>query len=251
MRRAFPNAALLFFAVFSFVLLAFSQDTLLQAPAFEVNRMLPFVSINYAQLTEANTLLDINPRYDADWVKTYQSVEVTTIQKGRVLTKVGTDGTLTGAQKKQLAAADLGTEISVLVRYMPENNLKHNDLQEMNFSFSVEADQDAQFVGGDTQLKRYLFENAIQHLSAESFGEWGMSAVTFEVDEKGFIGAVEAVDPVQDTTTSLLLIETICNMPQWQPARYNTGVTVAQQFALTVGNQGNCKIALLNTRGLN
>lgn len=250
MRRAFAKTALLFFAVFSFVLLAFSQDTLLQAPAFEVNRMLPFVSINYAQLTEANTLLDINPRYDADWVKKYQSVEVTTIQQGKVLTKVGTDGTLTIAQKKQLAAADLGTEISVHVRYMPENTLKHNELQEMSFSFVVEADHDAKYVGGEAQLKSYLFENAIQHLSAESFGEWGMSAVIFSIDDEGYVGEVEAVTPVQDSAISSLLVATVCNMPQWIPAQYNNGLTVEQRFALTVGNQENCKINLLNTRGL-
>jgi len=210
--------------------------------------MKPFVSIDRAELSKANTLLDINPRYDADWVRTYASVEITTVQEGQVLTKVGKDDTLTEEQKAQLAAADLGTKISVLVRYMPENNLSHNDLQEMGFSFAVEADRDAKFPGGEEQLKAYLSEQAISKLSAESFGEWGLSAVTFIVDEGGLVNEVEAVEPLQDSAIAALLVETVCNMPAWEPARFSEGIAVDQQFALTVGNQANCKIPLLNIR---
>jgi len=238
-------------AALSIVLLAFTQDTLHTAPPpFEVNRMRPFVSINKAQLAKANTLLDINPRYDADWVRTYTSVEVRTIQAGQVLTKVGVDDRLTPEQKEQLMSADLGTDIQVHVRYMPENNLKQNDLQEMSFTFAVEADTDAKYKGGEQELLDYLHESAIHQLSAESFGEWGMSAVKFTVDEQGHIRDVEAIEPVQDDTVSSLLVASVCNMAQWEPARFEDGTTVSQQYALTVGNQANCKIALLNIRDL-
>jgi len=191
--------------------------------------MRPYVSIQQAELLAANTLLDVNPRYDADWVRTYASVEITTIQDGQVLTKVGKDDTLTAEQKAQLAAADLGTTISILVRYMPENNLSHNDLQEMDFSFAVEADRDARFPGGAEKLNAYLSKQAI-------------------VDENGVVHQVEAVEPLQDSTVAALLVETVCNMPAWEPARFSTGIAVDQKFALTVGNQANCKIPLLNIR---
>jgi hypothetical protein len=234
----------------TFALLAFSQDTLSPPPDFEVNRMRPFVSINAADLAEARTLLDINPRYDADWVKTYEYVQIETMQKGVATTAKGSSDELTAEQLQQLMSADLGSPITVKVSYMPENNLSHNDLQEMGFSFEVEPDVNAQFPGGKDQLQTYVTKTAIEKIPEGTYKGYDMSAVTFKVDENGFVTEVEAVEPLQDSAIEALLIDAVCNMPAWEPARFKSGKTVAQSFALTVGNQENCKIPLLNTRDL-
>ncbi|MFK8055657.1 MAG: energy transducer TonB [Saprospiraceae bacterium] len=247
MKRFLTSSSLLLLATLVSVNLAFT-DVLRVPPPVEVNRMKPFVSITKDSLAFAKTLLDINPRYDADWVKTYKSVEITTTADGQVKKVVAETSTLSSAQKAQLASADLGAEIHVLVRYIPENDLSQNDLQEMYFSFTVEADRDAQYPGGQAQILDYFNKTAVNQIPDGAFGEWGMSAVTFAVDAKGYIGEVEAVEPLQDSAIAALLVEAVCNMPRWEPARYDNGTAVEQRFALTVGNMRNCKIPLLNIR---
>lgn len=44
------------------------------------------------------------------------------------------------------------------------------------------------------------------------------------------------------------MAEAIRNMPSWKPAGYSNGISVKQDFVLTVGNMESCVVSLLNIR---
>ena len=81
------------------------------------------------------------------------------------------------------------------------------------------------------------------------FTGYDLAAVKFTIDEAGRITDAHVFWPSKDEKTDALLLETICNMPNWKPAAYADGTTVKQEFVLTVGNMENCAIHLLNIRG--
>ncbi|NJK82678.1 MAG: hypothetical protein HC912_01540 [Saprospiraceae bacterium] len=57
---------------------SFAQNDL----KFEVNKVLPFISIQETKLDKINTLTDLNKRYPASWVKAYISVEISAFKNG-------------------------------------------------------------------------------------------------------------------------------------------------------------------------
>ncbi|MCB0644627.1 MAG: energy transducer TonB, partial [Phaeodactylibacter sp.] len=127
--------ALLLIAVLTVPRIAGAQEGKVHV---EINRVYATFSVTKAELQQARSLTDLNKNYRADWVKTYRSVEISAYQDGAVASKMGSDAVLTTAQQALMAGADTGTPIAVKIEYWPDNNLKNNDIKEMNFSFIVE-----------------------------------------------------------------------------------------------------------------
>ncbi len=232
--------------------LVFSQDNLSFELDYKVNRVYPSLSITKQQLNEARTLFDINEYYKPSWVKEYISVEVSASHQGKIKRAVGKSNTLNQAQKALMNTVDSGTDISVKINYIPNNNLKHNDPKETNFTFIVEPENEAAYIGGVQQLKQYLKENVEDKISDEVFEIYRLTAVKFVVDEEGQIVDAQVFEsPAQtfrDTKTEELLLEAVCNMPNWIPAQYANGMKVKQEFVLTAGDHRSCVINLLNIR---
>lgn len=238
---------------FVFVALVFpyqgsGRDGLSDTLRFEVHRVYPYVSITRKELKEANTLSELNGHYQASWVKEYISVEVTTSYQGRKRKAVGKNDTLTPDQKDMIHVADAGTDISVRVMYLPDNSLKHNDIKEFQFSFTVDPEREASYTGGQQQLMRYLKDKAISNIPQEDFEKSTLAAVKFTIDEIGQIIDAHIFETSKDKNIDALLLETICNMPEWEPAEYSNGTRVRQEFVLTVGNMESCVINLLSIR---
>jgi len=201
-------------------------------------------------LPKAETLSELNPYYKSEWVDEYIATEITVQVNGQTLQASGQNEKLNLPQKELLLQADLGTDIAVKVQYLPQNDLKHNDPKEINFSFIVNPTYDASYVGGREQMNKYLLENAIKNIPAGSFQGWDLAAVKFTVDEEGLVREPEIAWSSNDLALDSLLLVTIAQMPCWKPAEYETGIKVKQKFALTVGNQESCAINILNTRPL-
>lgn len=232
--------------------LSFSQDDSSFDLVYEVNRTYPSLSITKEKLTEARTLIDINPYYKPSWVKEYISVEVMASHEGEIKKVKGKSNTFNQAQKDLINTADAGTDISVKIDYIPNNNLKQNPPKETNFTFIVEPESEAAYSGGTQQLKQYLKKNIEDKISDDVFEIYRLTAVKFVVDEDGQIVDAEIFDgPYQtfrDEKTEELLLEAVCNMPDWTPAQYANGMKVKQEFVLTVGDHRSCVINLLNIR---
>ena len=84
----------------------------------------PPISISKEKLKEADSLIHLNKRYQSSWIKEYISVEVLTTYKGKIKKAASKNDILSQEQKDHMKMADLGTNISVNVQYMPENNFK-------------------------------------------------------------------------------------------------------------------------------
>lgn len=237
--------------------LVFSQDSMTNELSYEVYRIYPYITITKDKLSEAYTISDfkheandLNLDYKPSWVKEYISVEILTNYKGRILKAVSENDTLSQEQKHMMKMADAGSDISVKVKYLPNNTLKHNDPKELDFTFTVDPESEAKFPGGLQQLKKYLKENAIDKIPRTSFKNYDLLAVKFTIAEDGEIinahvfGSEYQVS--KNRKTENLLLEVIRNMPCWKPAEYSDGTKVKQDFVLAVGNLGNCMVHLLN-----
>lgn len=255
MKNIINSIVLFLFAAIAFAPFATAQSTIIEDFSYEVNRVRPYISVTPEELKSAQFLTDLNDRYKPSWVRAYISVEVLAIHDGQLVTVPGKSDSLNQEQKELMTKADAGTDISVRVKYIPENTLKHNDPKEINFTVAVDPDREASFVGGAERLMEYLEEKAIAVIPEGSFEGYDLAAVQFAVSEEGEIMDVRMFDSSMynssvDENVNELLLEAIRNMPCWKPAEYENGLRVKQEFVLTVGNMKSCVVNLLNIRSL-
>lgn len=237
---------ILLFTVFAFPYYGSSQDSLTFTPSYGVYVNYPSISITKEKLVEADTINHLNRNYPSSWVKEYISVEILTSNKGKIKKAVGKNDILTKEQKDNMNKADLGTDISVKVQYMPDNELKHNEPQQISFTFTVLPEINAKYPGGEEQLKQYLKDNLMNKISDDDLNQLQLYAVTFIIDEEGLISNLHVVFPWADENIDKLLLKAICNMPKWTPAEYSNGIKVKQEFVLTVGDMKSCVANLIN-----
>lgn len=216
--------------------------------SYEVVKVFPSISITKEKLAAATQIIDIDPKYKSDWVREYYEVEVSAIQGGKIKTASSKNEQFTAAQKALMQSADVNTDIRVTVDYLPENNLKNNSPKEMDFNFSITPEQPATFPGREKGIKKYLNEFTIPQVDKSVFDGYKMTSITFEIDELGKVRDVEIYWSSGDEKTDELLLNAICNMPDWQPAQYANGLKVKQDMALMVGNMESCVVNTLNTR---
>lgn len=216
--------------------------------AYEVVKVFPHISITKEKLATATQIEDIDPKYKSEWVREYYEVVVSAIQNGKTKSLSGNDEQFTQAQKTLMQSADVGTDIQVSINYLPENNLKNNPPKQMDFTFSITPEQPAAFPGKEEGVKAYLRESAINQVDKSLFEQYKMTAVTFTIDEEGKAREVQIFWSSNDEKTDELLVNAICNMPDWQPAQYANGLKVKQEMALMVGDMESCVVNTLNTR---
>ena len=225
-----------------------AQEATASGFAYDVYRVYPTIARSKEEIKMAESLLDLNQHYKSSWVKEYVSVEVLTRYKGKIRKAIGKGEKLSSEQKEHMNTADVGSEISIRVRYLPDNTLSHNDVQELDFTISVNPESDAKYEGGEVALQKYLKESAIDKIAADVFVGYKLAAVRFFVDEEGRIVDPHIFWTSEDEKVDALLLETICNMPNWVPASYANGLKVKQEFAWTVGNMESCVVNMLNIK---
>lgn len=216
------------------------------APHYEINRILPYISINKKALKEAENLVDINRHYKPSWVKEFVAVEISATKKGQLQQVVSKSDQLNLAQKELINTADIDTKIMVNIKYIPDNTLKNNDVKTFNFDFIVEPENNAKYIGGDEKLSQYLEKNAIVEIPSSTFKNYDLAMIKFAVNEKGRIINTKLFNSSTHPKADELLVEAIRQMPDWQPAEYENGQKVQQEFVLTVGNMSNCMVHTLN-----
>lgn len=241
--------SLLFFLPVS----GFSQDKSANELHFEINKVLNYVNVEVEQLKNAKSLIDLNKNYKEEWIRTYISVEIHTFHKGNTRKAISKDNILSKEQKENMEMADAGSEISVYVHYMPENQLSHNEVQLIDFKFITNPYFDASFPGNKEKMLQYLKENVINKIPNGTYQGYDISAVNFTVNEEGAISEVSMFDTngygiSQHQEIDNMLLESIRNMPCWKPAEYENGTKTSQDFVLTIGNHENCIIPLLSIR---
>lgn len=220
------------------------------SPAFdlncEVNKSYQGFTLSKEKLLAANIVDDLNEHYKSEWVKQYVRLSVEATCDGKLKRASSKNEELLPPIKRLLKNADSGTEIYVNVRYLPQNNLSYEEVKEMDFRFTVEPESDAQFAGGQQLLETYLKENILDKMPKEVFGQYQLAAVSFAVDEEGYV-----VEPLlswssENEQMDEIMLDAICNMPQWKPAQYADGTRIQQTFALSLGDHQSCVVNTLN-----
>ena len=223
---------------------SFAQNDL----KFEINKVLPFISIQENKLDKINTLTDLDKRYPTSWVREYISVEISAFRNG-IQTKVsGMSDVLNQEQKELIRLADRNTDIAVSVMYLPENSLKNNTVKQYDFKGTIMPDKNAIYGEGTAQLLQYLQKNSIANIEAGSFTGYDLTAIEFTITEQGLVTDIQVVLPSKDTKIDEMLVAAISKMPSWKPAEFANGLKVKQNFVLTIGNMENCMVNLLNIR---
>lgn len=228
--------------------LGLSQTSLPFELKYEISRVYPSLTVTKDKVLEAQSLIDLNKYYKSSWVKKYLSVEISASHQENIKKAISKNDLLSQEQKDLLSRADVNTDIAVKVKYIPENTLKNNGEKEMNFTFKIDPEEEATYIGGQKQLNQYLQENAIEKIPATSFSQYQLTALKFTVDEEGQIVDAYVFESSKDKNVDTLLLETLCNMPNWSPATYANGYKVKQEFVLTAGDHTSCVINLLSIR---
>jgi hypothetical protein len=241
MRNIQNKLIVLLFIALTFPHLATSQDSSDFEMGYEVNRFCSSITVAEEKLDEAQTLEDFNHLYRPLWVKEYTLVEVSVFHEGKLIKAESENDTLTQEQKKIMKMTDVGTDVSIKVRYMPENTLSHNEIQNQDFSFKIAPANKAEYAGGQEELEQYL-KDAVDKFPRGTFKKNTLSAVKFTINEEGQIIDALLLEPSKDEKVDKLLLETICNMPSWKPAEYSNGIAIRQESILTVGDHRSCMI---------
>ena len=216
---------------------------------FEVNKVYIPLSISYETLKEAKTLLDLNKHYEAEWVSDYLSVEIRTVNNDQINIVKSKNDLITTEQMNNMQKADIGTDISVYVKYLPKNNLKENTPKETEFSFQLNPHHDAEFIGGEKELNAFLNKSIIDKLPNYQPKEFDITAVNFTVNESGQIQNVHIFESSKNKQVDQIIVESIYKMPLWKAATYMDGTKVSQQYVFTLGNlDKSCKVYTLNIR---
>ena len=223
---------------------SFAQNDL----KFEINRVLPSISIQETNLAQINTLTDLDKRYPTSWVKEYVSVEISAYKNGTKITASGTSDVLNQEQKELIRLADRSGDIEVVAMYFPENSLENNTVKQYDFKVTVTPDKNAVYAEGAEALIQYLQKDGIASIDAGSFTGYDLTAIKFTITEQGQIADIQVVLPSKDAKIDEMLVTAISKMPNWKPAEFSNGLKVKQDFVLTIGNMENCMVSLLNIR---
>ena len=225
-----------------------TADTILIDVQCEIDVIDAPLSLNKSQLAAADEITDLNPHYKPSWVKEFKSVEIRTVQDGMERVAVGNDDRLTPEQQQNLETVDDDSEVVVSIRYIPDNSLPINEEHKIKYTIAVNPDRDARYPGSESELAQYLQSSLLDQLPDGTFRLYQMAAAKFTVDEAGQIVNPEMFWPTENSAVDSLMIQTICNMPQWIPAQYDSGLKVAQEYALNLGDMSSCVANLVNTR---
>jgi len=193
---------------------------------YKVSKVFPPLSITKDALIQAEHVDDLNKYYKSSWVEEYKSVSITAMNNGTAITETVSNDKLSEAQKKIMNAADPASKITVDILYVPNNTLKVKEEKEINFSFILDPDQDAQFPGGEEALERYIEKTAQSLIPNSSFDQHLVAAIEF----------------------TIVLLDAICAMPQWIPAQYTDGPKVKTNYVLTAGDHNSCVINFFNVK---
>lgn len=244
-----PICTFLFVCIMLFFSTLTSQ---IEAPSYDfqydVVQVYKPLSVAKASLIKANKVEDLHRHYKDSWVKEYLHVDVSAHIDGKLETQTSKDQKLSVKQKQLMLNADRGTEIEVVVNYIPDNTLKNNEPKKFDFAFMVNPEKDASFKGGEKKLIQTIKKDLIDVASWESLNQYQLAVVKFVVDTDGRIIEPKIFWSSDDQETDAKMIDFVCNMPAWEPAQYDTGKKIAQEYALTIGDNNSCVVPMLNTK---
>jgi len=110
---------------------------------YEVVQLYKPLSMAKTSLSEAKQVGDLHRQYKNKWVQDYLSVDIRASIDGVLTTATSPNQALSKEQKQLMLSSDAGSEIEVVVNYIPNNTLRNKEPKKFDFSFMVNPEQDA------------------------------------------------------------------------------------------------------------
>ncbi len=193
------------------------------------------------QLRQVHTLKDINPGYPASWISEYLEVEIAVVANDDTEQRVaGPNDILSDDQLDLIQSAEVGTDITVDVKYKQKDGMNDLTTKNMNFTYTVVPDKEAKYDGGHDAMVSYLQQSASAQKSLEALKEVELLVVKFTIDETGKTTDILVTQSTEEKDIDNIFIKTLENMPDWSPASNADGTKVAQTFELNIGNMIGC-----------
>jgi hypothetical protein len=190
--------------------------------------------ITRQKLTSALSISDLIENYPESWIKDYNSVVISGIGQHENSEATGSNATLTEQQKEVLKTA---SEIHIEVHYKKKNYNDKVQNRQMNTSFIVIPEVQAQFEGGYDKMIAYLKENSKSKINNKNLLA-PQPTIYFVVNTEGKVEQTEITQTSGDTEIDKMLMQLLTKMPLWTPAKNANGTPVAQKFALDIGFSG-------------
>lgn len=187
--------------------------------------------IDRQKLVKANSISDIIENYPENWIKDYNSVSISTIGENGTTESIGENAILTTEQKELLSSAH---EIHITVSYKKANHNNTIQNREMNTSFVVIPEIQAEYNGGYDKMISYLKDNSLKEINAKNL-IFPQSVISFIVNENGDIEHPELSQTSGDKSIDNMLVKMLKGMPQFTPAENAEGIKVKQKLTLSIG----------------
>lgn len=189
------------------------------------------------KLSQAKMMTDLIKEYPSSWIKKYISTEVVAVCSGKEEKAIGSNATLTTAQRSILAKADFNTKVLIHVKYQQENAATRKiEEHNLNYAIAVVPKTQATYFGGQEAVNTYLKKNAIDKISDRELIAIKKGRIHFSIDKNGAIKAVELATTTGSTKIDALFLQVIREMPLWKPAKDAKGILVKQRFELAINN---------------
>ncbi len=221
-------------------------------PNYSILSVDPFVSVTKDKVQNARRLVDLNPRYEQDWIEEYLSVSLVGLCDAEKRTIMTSNDSLTVDQKSLILQADYGEPLSFDITYYPDNGLSLNDEKHLSFDIYMLPDKSAMFPSDEQGFDTYIQENILSTLPPNAYQDYDITVITFTVSADGSIRNTtlfaEDYNSSPGEEIDNLILQEISSMPNWIPAAFEDGTCIAQDFAFLLGNHDNCVTHMLTIK---
>ena len=186
----------------------------------------------------------IYPQDNYNYLLGFVSVEISAICDGKVITSMSKSDTITPEQKDILNTADLGTDISIKIKFNYRNGAIGNHgnagkIYEGEYAVTVIPQTEAEYPGGFKKFTQYFTENVFNKMPEQPATEKIQQAVLkFTIDEEGQIVDARIAKTSSDPKIDRIILDATNKMPRWIPAQNSMGSKIKQEFSIPMGGGG-------------
>lgn len=183
----------------------------------------------------------VYPQEDYKQILNVVSVEITTISNGTKHTAKSNSDILTAEQKNLLTNANLGSDVSIAIKYQYKNKADdqygpRKQTVLCTGSVTVVPETEAEFPGGFKQLSNYVTTNIVGDKTEKTgLQKIERAAVKFTITEEGKVTNATLVTSTKDAAIDKLILYAFNRMPGWKPATNSKGEKVKQEIYLPFG----------------
>jgi TonB family protein len=192
-------------------------------------------------LNTATLISDFVDGYPVNWINDYISVIITSTNGKGDNHASGQNLNLTADQNSLLKASDIGTTISIQIRFRYPNAVTgKTEVRDGNISLTVVPFIQAAFPGGENKMKAFFAERGMDDISKEVFNSEHNVKVSFMVNADGKISNVRLTESSGDADMDISILKALKEMPLWRPASNSDGTKVKQEFEFRIYGMNGC-----------